>query len=190
MKRTTAALLTMLALMTAPLAAADYYEGKEECPPDHMCTTSTGSGSPEGVHDEPVECGADCDKSASGEDPDDGRFHKDPDCENCRGNDAPSSGDSTDGEPIPYGDEDCIACSGPGPVAYEGDCEETENGTVCQDVMYATGNGSDDDASALESSDDAAGGAGAADDRNVPSVGLLVLVGAVGMLAVMMRRRG
>lgn len=36
-------LLIVAALTIAPLAAAEYYEGKPECPPDHMCTTSMPS---------------------------------------------------------------------------------------------------------------------------------------------------
>ncbi|HVL48895.1 MAG TPA: hypothetical protein VM889_10090 [Candidatus Thermoplasmatota archaeon] len=62
-------ILALVSLLTmAPLAAAEYYEGKPDCPPDRFCTTSAGSEEPQPYGDEEcIECSKPVDDSSSGD---------------------------------------------------------------------------------------------------------------------------
>lgn len=59
------------ALVVAPAAAAEYYEGKPECPPDEFCTTSVDEDPDRPVDDSTASDGDIVDRSGEGCDEDD-----------------------------------------------------------------------------------------------------------------------
>jgi hypothetical protein len=91
-----AGLATLVAL--ASPAAAEWYEGKPDCPPDQFCTMSESSGAPPP--------------------------------------DPPQDAEANGSEPIAYGPEDCIECSGP--VRGPADCENCRGDGAPQEPQQGT----------------------------------------------------
>lgn len=155
--------LAALAVLALP-AAAEWYEGKPDCPPDRMCTMSGGAdGNATG---EPVAYGPeDCIECSKG--PDDGRGPAD--CENCRDvnatDDGPTSGDC--------GGEVCAYDRPDQPVS-----DSTGGQGTCMD---GTASGCRDDVQYLDGREPAQGGAEVASQgasKAVPGAGFLALLAA------------